>query len=264
MFFIFTLSSICILIFYIQLSELSHKHFLLSGVLPFSSVILILMLFHLYYERKMIKEHSDRDKIQIREKLSRDLHDDLSGTIGSISIYLELLKKSIKYHNDDTENLFGKIERLIGNTTETIADLIWTIRPSEELITKILARINDNFISLFRHRGIELNIESDLQNTGQKLGSIEKQNVYLFIKEALTNALKYSEASRTNLKIAQQAEEIRITIEDNGIGFDVTSPGIKGNGLINMRKRAKEINGILTVDSAPGEGTKILLKFNMT
>ena len=74
---------------------------------------------------------------------------------------------------------------------------------------------------------------------------------------------KYSHATWLELNVHQCDHVIEFTIIDNGIGFDMTTVK-KGNGLLNMRKRADEAGAILSVQSAPGKGTVILLQCKIT
>ena len=90
-----------------------------------------------------------------------------------------------------------------------------------------------------------------------------RHNIYLLSKEAINNAVKYSHATRLELSVHQSDHVIEFAITDNGKGFDMTTVK-KGNGLINMHKRADEAGAMLSVQSAPGEGTVILLQCKIT
>ena len=87
-------------------------------------------------------------------------------------------------------------------------------------------------------------------------------NVFRIVQEALTNILKYAEATEVNIQLIHNTKEravLNITIEDNGKGFDMNhySPGI---GLSNMEDRAKELKGTFSLDSTPGQGTIIFIE----
>ncbi len=82
-------------------------------------------------------------------------------------------------------------------------------------------------------------------------------------KEAINNAVKYSHATRLELSVHQLDHVIEFTIIDNGKGFDMATVK-KGNGLINMHKRADEAGAILSVQSVPGKGTVISLQCKIT
>ena len=87
--------------------------------------------------------------------------------------------------------------------------------------------------------------------------------MYLIIKEALNNTLKYAKAENVSLIFETKGNKIMIMIIDDGTGFDLQNVINKGNGLINMKNRAKELNGKLDIESNPGHGTRIILEFEL-
>jgi signal transduction histidine kinase len=88
--------------------------------------------------------------------------------------------------------------------------------------------------------------------------SVEGMNLYRIIQEAVNNALKYASATEITVDILEDEDEYHINIEDNGKGFDKKSVEM-GNGFDNMKKRAKEIGGRLTISSLLNKGTSIRL-----
>lgn len=258
---IFTLTFI--FLYLIQHRLLEYKTTMYSTVLPITSIITLLLLISLYNERGRIKKKALKEQLQIREKLSRDLHDDLASTISSIGIYLNLLKNNILVSNPKTNELFGKSENLIENALSSITDLIWAIKPKSETPDNLLVRINENFFSLFNEKGINFISGLDLSDK-IVLAPQVKQNIYLIIKEALNNILKYANAKSVKLNISQQDSQMIITIIDDGLGFDLNSSKTKGHGLSNMKKRAAEISSNLIINATPDKGTELKLFYKIT
>ena len=85
-----------------------------------------------------------------------------------------------------------------------------------------------------------------------------RRNVYLIFKEAVNNAVKYSDCSRMDISLHVTEERLMLRIADNGKGFD-TRTVERGNGLNNMLKRAADICGELTLSAAPGAGAAVQL-----
>ena len=85
-----------------------------------------------------------------------------------------------------------------------------------------------------------------------------RKNFYLIFKEALHNAVKYAGCRNVWVKIEETTSYLRMTIKDDGKGFDVQNAK-NGNGLSNMQKRASQINGKLSVDSGCMQGTTVTL-----
>ncbi len=172
-----------------------YKAFIYSTLLPLVSTITLITVFHLFYDKVMLRKKMELERQKLQEKLSRDLHDDLASTLGSVSIYLELLKQAIKNKSDNIWQLFNKANGLLNNSKQTITDLIWTIKPNPEPLENFAARIRENFADIFREKNISFRVIEDQINNVLFLTAIEKHNVYLVIKEALNNILKHANAT---------------------------------------------------------------------
>ena len=114
--------------------------------------------------------------------------------------------------------------------------------------------------NLMKAKKIECTFKSD-ENLKEILVPMEtRKNMYLIFKEALNNLIKYSNATRASVQVGHENNMITFIIRDNGVGFD-TQLAHNGNGIINMKQRAKEIGAILKIESVTGEGTSI--EFNL-
>jgi len=87
--------------------------------------------------------------------------------------------------------------------------------------------------------------------------------MFLICKEALNNALKYSKATKIDITLKKKNENIILYVHDNGKGFVLTDT-TNGNGLKNMKTRAKNIGGFCQIDSIKGKGTKIHVEVPIT
>ena len=83
----------------------------------------------------------------------------------------------------------------------------------------------------------------------------------MIFKVALNNIVKYARCGLVVIKLSKNGSELRLTIGDDGVGFEIPQPGgtVRGNGLKNMQIRAGNVNGKLSVVSVPGKGTTINL-----
>jgi len=241
-------------------SVFEYKAFIYSTLLPLVSTLTLIAVFHLFYDKVMLRKKMELERQKLQEKLSRDLHDDLASTLGSVSIYLELLKPAIINKSENIWQLFNKANSLLNNSKQTITDLIWTIKPHPEPIENFAARIRENFTDIFREKSISFRVTEDQISNNLFLTAIEKHNVYLVIKEALNNILKHAEASKVEIFISKVDGEISFFITDNGRGFNIGNYKKHGNGLTNLISRSNEINAEVKINSEPGKGTQIELK----
>ena len=90
-----------------------------------------------------------------------------------------------------------------------------------------------------------------------------RHHLFLVVKEALSNIVKHARATEVWLRLSVKDKTLSLIIEDNGCGFDLAHSALRtphsalGNGLVNMRERLAQLGGQFTVDSIPGQGTRI-------
>jgi len=259
--FSFVVSALLLLLYFVQYYNLEYYNFLFSTLLPFVSIIGLVLLINLFFERNRTKQLALVEQEKIREKLSRDLHDNLASTISSIGIYLTLIRYKITDKEGKINELLQKSESLVSDAAASITDLIWTIKASPEKLSNLITRINNNFSKLFQEKNIEFNISCNTKLENLLLKPVIKQNIYLILKEALNNILKHAEAKNVNIDIEDENKNIKIIIKDDGIGFDYKKMKGKGHGLTNMSKRAEDIKADFKITSIIGEGTLYELIF---
>ena len=106
--------------------------------------------------------------------------------------------------------------------------------------------------------GTPLQTEFQLRGELRELPPMAQENLLHIGQEALTNTLKYAQATRFETRLSFNAREVRLDLQDNGIGFKVDN-GHNGFGLTGMQERVDQMNGTLTIASECGKGTKIVV-----
>ena len=139
-----------------------------------------------------------------------------------------------------------------------MADIVWTINPDNDQFEKIISRMKSFAFELLGAKNIDFEFAADENVANMKLPMEVRKNLYLIFKEATNNMVKYAGASKAMFAIKGGKNDLTMMIRDNGRGFDINR-STEGNGLKNMKKRAEEIGGQLTIDSYPGNGTTIQL-----
>ena len=190
----------------------------------------------------------------IRNNIASDLHDDIGSTLNSISIYSEVARQQAGKEIPALD-LIGLNSRKI---IEGMSDIVWTINPENDSFEKIIVRMRSFAHQLLKAKKIEYTFDVDGKLNSVSLSMQERKNFYLVFKEALTNLVKYSGASRVAISLKDVNKVIALKIQDNGKGIPVNAE-TQGNGLINMQRRAEEINAHLNIISSNNEGTGIEL-----
>ncbi|WP_310380129.1 ATP-binding protein, partial [Flavobacterium sp.] len=143
-------------------------------------------------------------------------------------------------------------------TIVELRDTIWAMNSTEITYEDLETRIN-NYIEKAREARDEISFSFAIDDVlkSQKLTSVQGMNIYRTIQEAVNNAIKYANATIITINAKQEGNQTKITIQDNGIGFDLATIE-KGNGLLNMQKRIDVIGGEFNLVST-SEGTKIVI-----
>ena len=212
-----------------------------------------LVFYGLYHYR--IQEMKRLDII--RNNIARDLHDDIGSTLNSISIYSEVAKQQAGKEIPALDMIGTNSRKII----ESMSDIVWTINPENDSFEKIIIRMRSFAHQLLKAKKVEYTFEVDEKLNSIALPMQVRKNFYLVFKEAITNVVKYSEASRVSILLYEKNKIVMLRIRDNGRGIPVNAQTL-GNGLMNMTRRAKEISAELNIISPNGGGTEIELMLN--
>jgi signal transduction histidine kinase len=218
------------------------------------AVMMLLYGLYLYRVKQILKVE------RIRQKLSSDLHDDIGSTLNSVGLFT---KMAMMQHSKD--EFLPQIKAGVQNAIESIRDIIWILDKEPETIESIFYRINAFCKPMAKAAGCAVLIDIEPQLVQHSLYGQEKQNIYLVIKEAVNNCIKYAACTTITMQVRQQGNQICISIIDDGKGFEMVAgqaeiaEGGSGHGLKNMRLRCAEIKWKLSITSAPGKGTSISL-----
>jgi signal transduction histidine kinase len=193
---------------------------------------------------------------KLRNRVARDLHDDMGSTLSTINILSSMAKT--KMHSDvlKTTEYLGKISDNSQRMMEAMDDIVWSIKPSNDNMQKVTARMREFATSVLEAKDIELDFTVDEAVYDLKLNMEARRDFFLVFKEAVNNAAKYSKAAKVWIKVAVENRKLTLLVKDNGIGFNVKNADT-GNGLGNMQKRADGMNGNIQVRSKEGEGTQV-------
>ena len=214
-------------------------------------IVTVVLVFYVLYRYRV---HQLKRLQIIRNNIASDLHDDIGSTLNSISIYSEVAKQQAGREIPALDMIGATSRKII----ESMSDIVWTINPENDSFEKIIVRMRSFAHQLLKAKKVEYTFEVDEKLNSIALPMQVRKNFYLVFKEAITNVVKYSEASRVSILLFEKNKTILLKIRDNGKGIPVNAQTL-GNGLMNMTKRAKEISAELNIISANGGGTEIEL-----
>ena len=258
-------------------AEAQQKNILLIAISTLAFfIILVALLIYRQQKLKNVQQHQEHElktaiaQIETQNKLqeqrlaiSRDLHDNIGAQLTFIISSVD----NIKYAFDITNaKLDGKLQSISNFTKSTILELrdtIWAMNNNQITFEDLRSRIF-NFIEKAKEakENIEFKFVIDENLNQMRLSSVSGMNVYRTIQEAVNNAIKYAEATVISIEGTRIGNAIRITISDNGKGFEKSAIET-GNGLLNMEKRIEDIGGIFNLATSENAGTTITLLLNI-
>ncbi|WP_315818376.1 sensor histidine kinase [Paraflavitalea speifideaquila] len=146
-------------------------------------------------------------------------------------------------------------------------DIVWAINPRHDSMETILQRMESFARPLLASKDIVFHFEVEPGIRQVNLEMTRRKNFYLIFKEAVNNALKYAGCRNLRVRIGLRHHQLELEVKDDGRGFDLktapiyASQSLSGNGLRNMEMRAGEMKGVWKIDSQPGGGTAVRLRF---
>lgn len=212
---------------------------------------------HRKIEKKVRELEMQRAVWDERERISKDIHDDLGTGLSKISILSELAKQS-KSADDFTQRQLEKISDSSHELIDNLGELIWSHNPANDSLTKLFWYIREHLSPVFDGTTTVLQLSLPALTTDRMVPAAWRRNVFLAVKESLHNVLKHAQASRVELNFNVHDEHLHISISDNGRGFELTRM-TPGNGLSNIRKRMADCGGSVSIESQPGAGTHVHL-----
>ena len=193
---------------------------------------------------------------QERARLARELHDETGQALTSILLGLKALDESVATLEGRTR--VAELRALVVSTLRDVRGLAVELRPAaldDFGLVPALERLADTF----RERaGVEVAIEAELGEA--RLDPSLETTLYRIVQEALTNVLKHAAAEHVSISLVRKDGSISAVVEDDGRGFTPEAPRREALGLVGMRERAGLLGGKMTIESAPGAGTTLVVE----
>lgn len=210
------------------------------------------------YQRKLRTLQMEQEVQKEKQRLSRDLHDNLGAQITWLSNNISQVETAQQQEQPVGQKM-SRLKEGAGELMQTLRETIWILNKDKvsaiEFFDKLVSHASkyiEGYPSMRLHT--EEDISSVLQlNSGQAL------QLFRICQEAVTNACKHSGAAQLTIVAASDEKHFSIRINDNGKGFDSSKENPGHYGLQNMQQRAEESGLTLTIQSEPGKGTHIII-----
>jgi len=221
-------------------------------------LLLALTAWQLYRLRVRRMATQFRAVLDERNRIAREIHDNLAQDILGISVQLELVARLMPAAAEAAKGHLDRARILVRNSMTEARRYVWDLR-SQELQKKDLpAALRDTT----RRLTAESNVEAVVEVAGplRPLPLEVETNLLRIGQEAINNAVKHAHANRIDVVLNFDTRNVRLSVRDDGRGFDADKQVADGHfGLIGMRERAEQIGGVLTIHSAIERGTQIAI-----
>lgn len=249
----------------VQQSQLKGQRIALLFTLLTVLLIIVILWFYFQNKDKRIKLQIAEQESKVsamlieaeqseRSRIARDLHDGVSQKLAVMKMHLSLF-------NSADNDAVDRVSTLLDQTITDVRSISHNLYPKDLDKGIIIALENLCEQNNFINQEIKFNLKIDSTVTDAKLSPNIELVIYRLVQEITNNALKYSKASKVEIKLAINNHRIELQISDDGIGFSKNdSDNTKGIGLTNIFERIKQISGKVTVLSQEKKGTQFLIE----
>ena len=206
---------------------------------------------------KSFEQAQELASIEERERLARELHDTVSQMLFSASMIADSLSRIADSDGKVAEGIH-KLKELNRGALAEMRSLLLELRPQSIISTDLAVLIKNLIGSLSSRSALEIHSEVDAEG---RLPDEVHVAVYRILQESLNNIIKHARASMVEVEVFQRPDEVRLSVVDDGVGFDVDKAHIGHYGLGIMQERAEKISAKFDIHSAEEEGTILLVSW---
>ena len=217
-------------------------------------IFLVAMYFLLLYRQEKRRAEDIR---KIKKKAAADFHDELGSRLAVISLYANMIQKKNTVKQGEVNDYLKKVLDSANELYFAMKDVIWTLKPEAETLTGLLDHLESLTNRTFAPSGIDVEISRPTSGLpDRRLDPIVVKNISLITREVMNNTIRHSKCQNFIFSSQVQMDGLRLCWKDDGKGIDDEAE--KGEGLENLKMRARKIGGVLTIDTGP-QGTKVCL-----
>jgi signal transduction histidine kinase len=185
-----------------------------------------------------------------RRAISRELHDEVGQSLSALLLDVENLTQMSTEDGVFRRGL-QKIKALAQNCVNEVRNMALLLRPSMLDDLGLVPALEWQAREVSKRTGML--VDTVEENVSDNLPEEHKTCVYRIVQEALNNSSKHAYAKNARVTVRQERNHLRVSIEDDGKGFDASR--VRGLGLVGMNERVSQLGGVLQVDSDPTRGT---------
>lgn len=198
-----------------------------------------------------------------RARIAKDIHDDLGASLTQISLLGELATRNAQSTGKSGEYV-TKLSQTARQAFSSLDEIVWAVNPRNDTLSHLLDYIAQFALDFLASTPIRCRLDFPSQPPIRTVSAEARHTLYLVVKEALNNIVRHAHATEVQLRAALAGDTLRLTIQDNGVGFDAPCLRPEADGLKNMQRRVKEAGGRFEITSRSGAGTSLTAEMPLT
>ena len=236
-------------------------------ILLLSVLVLFISIYFVNWraKQKALQEQQKFESINLiereRTRIAMELHDDIGGNLTAVHLMTSMLEDADL--NSREKSLVKNISEASNHMVDDMNEIVWALNASHDSMQQMIAYIREHAQEFFRHTTVELDFHQEGNVPEMQVVSRVRRNIFLIYKESVHNILKHSSANKVDIRVVVNKRQMIMTIQDNGEPLATPIVGRStGNGLGNMRMRAKEIGGQLEIIKENGHTVRFSMPIN--
>jgi two-component system, NarL family, sensor histidine kinase UhpB len=240
----------------IRMRQLDKERLLRNGIIGATVLLLLVagLLFNRYQLRKKIEEQ--QALLEVRNKISKDLHDDIGSTLTSIHILSNVSEEAIEQNPQHAKAMIHDIAMQSKTIQQNMSDIVWAIRPDNDKVENLSARMREYIGQTLEPKQLKTTFTVNEAILGTTLPMEFRKELLLIYKEAVNNVVKHSGATDVTIELEGTTHQLEMRIADNGRWKE--KPKSSGTGTYSMKQRAEVLGGSLTIKGSDA-GTEVKL-----
>ena len=215
--------------------------------------------------RRIAQLEREQERQRDRARIARDIHDSLGAGLAHMAMMSDLMRRrprdeeradatGLPHLDDALDEMYRSAQSL----TRAVDEIVWAVNPANDTLPRLFTFLAHDVEDMARGGGLGLSIHADDDVPEVVLPASARHHLCMLVREAVANVLKHAHAQVLDVSLRFRAGAVEITIADDGVGFDLATRTVDGHdGLANMQARVDELGGSLSIDSAPGRGTRV-------
>ncbi|HMJ24546.1 MAG TPA: sensor histidine kinase, partial [Pyrinomonadaceae bacterium] len=222
--------------------------------------ILAVIVWQLYRFRLKRIESQFTAVLAERNRIAREIHDNLAQEMLGISVQLEVVARTMPASAELARSHLDRVRLLVRHGIAEARRYVWDLRSQALDKNDLPAALSETARRLTTETPVQAKVE--VSGTFRPLGDLIEGNLLRIGQEAINNAVSHAQARNILINLRFEARRVQLSVRDDGHGFDYQesmNADAKHFGLIGMQERAVRIGGTLAIDSRTGEGTEVLV-----